>query len=113
MYDKYRERGFTVLAFPCGQFQQEFGSAEEIKNFVDRKFAVTFPLLKSVYVNGPKAHPCWKFIRSYLRDSLGTAIRWNFTKFLINKQGLPVQRFDPRVMPTALEPEVVRLLEAD
>jgi glutathione peroxidase len=112
LYRKYRERGFTVLAFPCDQFgQQEPGNETEIKAFCQRTYDVTFPLFAKVTVNGPAAHPLYGYLKSARRGFLGTkAIKWNFTKFLIDRDGVVVRRFGPMVRPERIEKDLVRIL---
>jgi len=96
LYEKYHLNKFEVFAFPCNQFgQQEKGSAEEIEKYVRGQLGVTFHLFEKANVNGPSTHPIFQFLRQSLRDNLGTAIRWNFTKFLIDRDGRPIKRFRP------------------
>jgi glutathione peroxidase len=105
LYRTYRDRGFKVLGFPCNQFGgQEPGSAEEIGAFCETSFGVTFPLFQRVDVNGPGAHPLYRFLAQEKRGLLGTkSIKWNFTKFLIDRTGRVVARYSPRVKPAAIE----------
>jgi glutathione peroxidase len=105
LYKKYKDRGFVVLGFPCNQFgQQEPGDAEEIKSFCSLTYDVTFPLFSKIDVNGPKAHPLYDFLKQQKSGFLGLkAIKWNFTKFLIDKNGKVVGRYAPTVKPEALE----------
>jgi glutathione peroxidase len=111
LYRKYREQGFSGLGFPCDQFlHQEPGSEEEIKNFCSLRYDVTFPLFGKVHVNGTQTHPLFTYLKSVQRGLLGTgSIKWNFTKFLIDRQGRAVQRFSPRTVDK-LEPAIQRLL---
>jgi glutathione peroxidase len=113
LYRKYRERGFVVLGFPCGQFgQQEPGDEEEIKAFCRLKYDVTFPLFAKICVNGRRTHPLYAFLKSARRGFLGTKrIKWNFTKFLIDREGNVVRRFGPMVKPERIEKLVVRFLD--
>lgn len=90
--------------------KQEDGSPEEIEKFVKEDLGITFPLFQVVHVNGPKAHPLWRFLRSHLKDSLGNAIRWNFTKFLIDRNGKPFRRYDSTVSPLDIEGDIQELL---
>jgi glutathione peroxidase len=112
LYRKYEERGFAVLGFPCNQFgRQEPGSEREIYDFCTENYQVTFPLFAKIDVNGPGTHPLFAFLKSQKSGLLGTgAIKWNFTKFLIDRSGQVVFRFGPRSAPDAIEPHVVRLL---
>jgi glutathione peroxidase len=112
LYRKYRERGFTVLGFPCDQFgQQEPGDEAEIKEFCRLTYDVTFPLFAKIDVNGAAAHPLYKYLKNARRGFLGTkGIKWNFTKFLIDREGGVMRRFGPTARPEKMEKDVVRLL---
>jgi glutathione peroxidase len=112
VYRKYRERGFAVLGFPCDQFgQQEPGDEAEIKDFCRLTYDVTFPLFAKIAVNGPTAHPLYKYLKSARRGFLGTKrIKWNFTKFLIDRDGNVVRRFGPTIRPEKMEKDVLRIL---
>jgi glutathione peroxidase len=112
LYKAYKDRGFTVLAFPCNQFgAQEPGNAEEIANFCSLTYDVTFPVMSKIEVNGADAHPLYRFLKKEQKGLLGTeAIKWNFTKFLIGKDGEVVERFAPTVKPEDLKVAVEALL---
>jgi glutathione peroxidase len=112
LYKTHKDRGFTVLAFPCNQFgAQEPGNAEEIANFCSLTYDVTFPVMSKIDVNGADAHPLYKFLKKEQKGLLGTeAIKWNFTKFLIGKDGEVVERFAPTVKPEDLKVAVEALL---
>lgn len=112
LYKTYKDRGFTVLAFPCNQFgAQEPGNAEEIASFCSLTYDVTFPVMSKIDVNGAEAHPLYKFLKKEQKGVLGTeAIKWNFTKFLIGKDGEVVERFAPTVKPEDLKVAVEALL---
>ncbi len=112
LYQANRDNGFTVLGFPCNQFGgQEPGSAEQILAFCQHRFGVTFPLFAKIDVNGAHAHPFYRFLARERRGLLGTtAIKWNFTKFLVDRTGVVVARYSPRKRPAALESAVRRLL---
>ena len=111
LYAKYRERGFVVLGFPCNQFgRQEPGTEEEIRRFCDDRYGVTFPLFARINVNGVGAHPLYTFLKSQRGGLLGSAIKWNFTKFLVDRSGQVVARFGSRRTPDTIEPEIERLL---
>jgi glutathione peroxidase len=112
LYRTCRDRGFAVLGFPCNQFgAQEPGSAAEIGAFCSTSYGVSFPLFAKVEVNGAAAHPLYKFLTSERRGIFGTrAIKWNFTKFLIDRVGQPVARYGSRTKPAALEAPIARLL---
>jgi len=113
LYRRYRDKGFVVLGFPCDQFgHQEPGNAEEIKNFCSLKYDVTFPMFAKTEVNGDKAHPLFKELKSEAPGLLGTqAIKWNFTKFLIDKHGKVVKRFAPTDKPEDLAGDVEAALK--
>jgi len=112
LYRKYGARGFAVLGFPCDQFgHQEPGSEEEIRDFCSLKYDVTFPLFSKVEVNGAGAHPLFVHLKSAAKGLLGTeSIKWNFTKFLIDRDGQVVKRFAPTDTPVSLERDIEALL---
>ncbi|PIB92086.1 glutathione peroxidase [Caulobacter sp. FWC2] len=112
LYKAHKDRGFTVLAFPCNQFgAQEPGNAEEIANFCSLTYDVTFPVMSKIDVNGADAHPLYRYLKKEQKGLLGTeAIKWNFTKFLIGKDGEVVERFAPTVKPEDLKVAVEALL---
>ena len=112
LYRKYRDHGLVVLGFPCNQFgAQEPGDAEEIKNFCSLTYDVDFPMMRKIDVNGPAAHPLYAFLKKQKKGVLGTeGIKWNFTKFLIDRDGKVVDRFAPTVEPKALEGAIEALL---
>ncbi len=112
LWRAYRDRGFAVLGFPCDQFgHQEPGSEAEIAAFCSSRYDVTFPMFAKVEVNGPGAHPFWAWLRREKRGLLGSdAIKWNFTKFLVGRDGHVLDRFAPTVKPEALAPAIERAL---
>ncbi len=112
LYRKYKEQGFLVLGFPCNQFgSQEPESESQIKNFCETSFGVTFPLFSKIAVNGPQAHPLYKFLVAAKPGILGTKkIKWNFTKFLVGRQGNPLKRYAPKHPPAAIEADIKRAL---
>ena len=112
LYKKYREKGFVVLGFPCNQFaNQEPGTEEEIQNFCRVNFGVTFPMFSKIEVNGENAHPLYAYLKSEQSGILGTeAIKWNFTKFLVDKKGKVVARFGSSTKPKEIEEEIETLL---
>ncbi len=114
LYRAYKQRGFTVLGFPCNQFgAQESGSETEIGAFCEKNFGVSFPLFAKIEVNGPQTHPLYRFLKNAKRGFLGSAkIKWNFTKFLVDRQGNVVGRYAPTTKPQALTCQIECLLAA-
>jgi glutathione peroxidase len=112
LWRKHRDRGLVVLGFPCNQFgAQEPGEADEIKSFCSTTYDVDFPIMRKVDVNGPRAHPLYVWLKTQKKGLLGTeAIKWNFTKFLIDRSGQVAGRFAPTVAPQALEQAIEALL---
>jgi glutathione peroxidase len=115
LYQTYRHRGFAVLGFASNQFgAQEPGSAAEIANFCEMRFGITFPLFAKIDVNGPSAHPLYRFLRRQQPGLFGifgsSALRWNFTKFLVSRDGQVTARFGPARKPEKLIGELERLL---
>jgi glutathione peroxidase len=112
LYRKHGQAGFAVLGFPCNQFGgQEPGDAAEIGAFCSRTYDVTFPLFGKVEVNGPNTHPLFQFLKSERKGLAGTQqIKWNFTKFLVDRQGHVTARFAPTTKPSDIDPEILRLL---
>jgi glutathione peroxidase len=114
LYQLYKDRGFKVLGFPCNQFgRQEPGTAEQIEAFCTKNYGVTFPIFAKIDVNGPDAHPLYRFLKQNKRGFLGLErIAWNFTKFLVDRTGSVVQRFPPSKSPEKLVPVIEALLES-
>jgi glutathione peroxidase len=112
LYEQYRERGLAVLGFPCNQFgAQEPGTAEEIGSFCQKNYGVSFPMFEKIDVNGDTAHPLYRWLKSSAKGVLGSeAIKWNFTKFLIDRNGKVVDRFAPTTKPEDLKANVEALL---
>ena len=111
LYEKYKDQGFVILGFPCNQFgAQEPGDNAEIKNFCTSTFSVSFPMMSKVDVNGESADPLYKFLKKEKGGILGDEIKWNFTKFLVDREGNVVDRFASQKTPKALEKEVEKLL---
>lgn len=111
LYQSYHEQGFEVIGFPCNQFMgQEPGSDQEIQDFCQVNYGVSFPITKKVDVNGADAHPVFKYLTKESRGIMGGAVKWNFTKFLIDRQGNVVKRFAPTTKPQELKPEIERCL---
>ena len=112
MYKDYKDSGFEILAFPCNQFgAQEPGDAADIKSFCSLTYQVDFPIFSKVDVNGDNAVPVYKYLKASLPGILGLkAIKWNFTKFLIDKTGKPIQRYAPTDKPSAIAKDVKKIL---
>lgn len=112
LFRKYHDKGFEILAFPCNQFgAQEPGDASEIANFCSLTYDVTFPMFAKVEVNGDKADPLFDYIKSIKTGLMGTkAIKWNFTKFLVDRNGVVVDRYAPTTRPAELDSQIARLL---
>ena len=112
LHQAYSSRGFSVLGFPCNQFgRQEPGTHEDIQRFCDVHYGVTFPMHSKIDVNGEQAHPLFRHLTRRARGVLGTIpIKWNFTKFLVDRQGRVVQRFATITKPEALSREIDALL---
>jgi len=112
LYQKYRERGFEVLGFPCNQFgAQEPGEASEILQFCETNYGVTFPLMRKVDVNGPDAEPLFDWMKHEAKGLMGsTSIKWNFTKFLIDRDGKVVNRYGPQDKPASVARDIEALL---
>ena len=112
LWDKYQEKGLVVLGFPCDQFgHQEPGDAEEIKNFCSLTYDVDFPMFEKVEVNGNGAHPLWKWLKKEKSGLLGLgAIKWNFTKFLVDRNGKVIKRYAPTDTPEKIEKDIAALL---
>ena len=112
LYKKYKNKDFEILGFPCNQFAlQEPGSNEEIKKFCDTKYGITFKMLNKINVNGSKEDPFYTFLKNKKSGVGGTKqIKWNFTKFLINKDGDVVNRFGPQSEPKDIESSIKELL---
>lgn len=113
LYRKYKDRGLAVLGFPCDQFgHQEPGNEEEIRSFCSLKYDVTFPMFAKVDVNGDGTDPLYKHLKKAAPGLLGTeAIKWNFTKFLVDPSGKAVTRYAPNDTPESLEKDVEKLLK--
>lgn len=112
LYKKFKNQGLEVLAFPCNQFgNQEPGSEQEIKSFCELNYNVSFPLFSKIEVNGKNTHPLYAFLKKEAKGVLGSeSIKWNFTKFLIDRQGRVVKRFSPLEKPLSLEKQILPLL---
>ncbi len=109
----YRDQGMVVLGFPCDQFGgQEPGSEEEIGAFCQKNYGVTFPMFGKVEVNGDDAHPLWQWLRSEKGGLLGDRIKWNFTKFLVGRDGRVIKRYAPTTEPATLADDIEAALAA-
>ena len=112
LYQRFKDQGFSVLGFPCNQFgSQEPGTADEIQDFCEKKFSVTFPLFAKIDVNGPETHPLYQQLKSAKPGLLGSQdIKWNFTKFLVSRDGQVQKRYGSQKDPNDLEPAVLEAL---
>jgi glutathione peroxidase len=111
LQQKYSARGFSVLGFPCNQFgRQEPGSAAEIGQFCSSNYAVSFPMFDKIDVNGDNAHPLYQYLRGEKSGLLGSSIKWNFTKFLIDRSGKVIGRYAPTTTPEHLTKDIEALL---
>lgn len=113
LYRRYRDRGFVVLGFPCDQFgHQEPGDEAEIQRFCSTTYDVSFPLFAKIEVNGEGTHPLYAYLKAAQPGMLGTeAIKWNFTKFLVDRDGKVLRRYGPRDTPEQIEPDLLPLLD--
>ena len=112
LYEKYHDRGFEILGFPCNQFMnQDPGTNEEIQDFCQVNYGVTFPMFGKIDVNGANAHPLYKYLKKAAPGTLGLkAIKWNFTKFLVDVEGNVLKRYEPNVEPADIAPDIEALL---
>lgn len=113
LYQKFSSKGLVVLGFPCNQFgKQEPGTDEEIKNFCEMNYQISFPVFSKLEVNGKNAHPLFQYLKEQAPGVLGSKnIKWNFTKFLVNREGKVLKRFAPTTSPESLEPEIRAIIE--
>lgn len=111
LYDKYRDRGLEILDFPCNQFgHQAPGTEEEIQEFCTLKYNTTFPLFAKIDVNGKEAEPLFSFLKNQKGGIFGNDIKWNFTKFLVSRDGTVVERYAPMTTPEKIEKDILKLL---
>ena len=111
LYEKYAEQGFEILDFPCNQFAgQAPGTDEEIASFCTGRFGITFKQFAKIKVNGKEADPLYVYLKEQQGGVLGSRIKWNFTKFLVDREGRAVKRFAPTVTPAALEEDIKEVL---
>ena len=113
LYDKYKEKGFEILDFPCNQFMNQApGSDEEIHTFCTGRFGITFPQFAKIDVNGKNEDPLYAYLKSQKKGSIGPRIKWNFTKFLVAKDGTVLKRFAPAETPEEIDEYIGKALEA-
>ncbi len=111
LYEKYKDNGLEILGFPCNQFgNQEPGGADAIEEFCQVNYGVHFKMFDKIEVNGSNTHPVFKYLKKQLGGTLGSRIKWNFTKFLIDKNGQPVKRFSPLTKPDHLTKDIEKIL---
>jgi len=111
LYKDYKDKGLVILGFPCNQFgSQEPGTAEEISRFCSTKYGVSFPMFSKIDVNGVKADPIYKYLKKALPGTLGNEIKWNFTKFLLDKNGKPIKRYGSIVKPEEITKDIEKLI---
>lgn len=112
LYEKYKDKGLVILGFPCNQFaNQEPGTEKDIAEGCVINYGVTFPMFSKIEVNGKNTHPIYQYLKKEKGGFLGSRIKWNFTKFLIDKNGKPVKRFAPSTKPESIEKDISELLE--
>ncbi len=111
LYEKYNSQGFEILDFPCNQFaNQAPGTEEEIASFCQSRYGITFRLFSKINVNGDDAEPLYRYLKEQKKGVLGNNIKWNFTKFLVDREGNVIERFGPTVTPEAIDPKIKELL---
>ena len=112
LYEKYSDQGFVILGFPCNQFgAQEPGSESEIASFCEKNYGVSFPMHSKIEVNGPGTHPVYRYLKGEKKGLMGTeGIKWNFTKFLVDRNGQVVKRYAPTTKPESIASDVEKLL---
>lgn len=110
LYDKYKEEGFVVLGFPSDQFKQELSSSEDAAEFCRLDYGVTFPMHEMIKVNGDEAHPLFKHLSSEAKGLLGQSVKWNFTKFLVDRDGNVIKRYAPKDNPLKAEKDIAKIL---
>jgi glutathione peroxidase len=114
LYTTWHEQGLEILAFPCDQFgHQEPGSDAEIQQFCQLNYGLTFPVYAKIDVNGDKADPIYQYLREQKKSWLGGSIKWNFTKFLVDRSGKVVKRYEPAVKPGSIAPAIQKILGKD
>ncbi|KAM0954220.1 putative glutathione peroxidase [Dioscorea sansibarensis] len=114
LYDKYKDNDFEILAFPCNQFlRQEPGTSSEAKEFACTRYKAEYPIFQKVKVNGPNTAPIYKFLKASKPGFLGSRVKWNFTKFLVNKEGKVIGRYGTSTPPLSIEREIQKALAED
>lgn len=114
LYQKYQEKGFEILDFPCNQFaNQAPGTEEEIKSFCQLRYGTTFPMFAKIEVNGKNEEPLYSFLKSQQKGIIGNNIKWNFTKFLVDRKGNVVERYAPATSPEKLENKIAELIKEE
>lgn len=112
LYQKYKDKDFVILGFPCNQFaNQEPGDEKSISDVCLINYGVSFPMFSKIDVNGESAHPLYKFLKKEIGGVLGSSIKWNFTKFLINKNGDVIERFSPITKPEKIDKYLSKLIK--
>ena len=114
LYERYKDSGLEILGFPCNQFgYQEKGSNDEIRSFCKVKFGIKFPMFEKIKVNGKNAHPLYRYLKEKAPGILGSKkIKWNFTKFLVSKNGEVIKRYAPNITPEKIEADIKEALDA-
>ena len=111
LYETYKDQGLEILGFPCNQFaNQDAGENTEINEFCQLNYGVTFTMFQKIKVNGKEAHPLYQFLKKEAKGALSVTIKWNFTKFLIDRDGQVIERFAPKTEPEEMEEEIKKLL---
>ncbi|RWR93704.1 putative glutathione peroxidase 5 isoform X2 [Cinnamomum micranthum f. kanehirae] len=111
LYSRYKDKDFEILAFPCNQFlHQEPGSSEHAKEFACTRYKAEYPIFQKVRVNGPNTAPVYKFLKYHGSGFMGSRIKWNFTKFLVNKEGKVIARYGPTTTPFSIEKDIKKAL---
>ena len=113
LYNKYKEQGFEILDFPCNQFMNQApGTDEEIHTFCTGRFGITFPQFSKIDVNGKNADPLYEYLKEQKKGTIGPRIKWNFTKFLVAKDGTVLKRFAPQDTPESIDADIAAALGA-
>ncbi|KAK7277664.1 hypothetical protein RJT34_22679 [Clitoria ternatea] len=111
LYSRYKSRGLEILAFPCNQFlRKEPGTSQEAQDFACTRYKAEYPIFGKIRVNGPKTAPVYKFLKTQKSGTLGSRIKWNFTKFLVDEEGRVIQRYGPTTKPLAIENDIKKAL---